>query len=260
MCREYNASLFFLLETYSSGERAKRQASKMGLSDWLIIDSIGQSGGLWCLWDVNVWKVQVIESTDQFAHLLVTWKGTESWFMTAVYANPRHARKQMRWEDLARIAAIIEDAWVVLGDFNSITGAHERKGGAMNFTTRGMWSFCDMIQNCNLLDAGFQGSPFTWKNGRLQQHLDRVLINMLWRMKFQGASVFHLPFFKSDHRAILLQLKSKRKPNKRRRPFRFLAAWLTHKDFPNLMGNSWPRNSPWCVQVKHGQITLCAWN
>lgn len=104
------------------------------------------------------------------------------------------------------------------------------------------------------------GGAFTWKNGKLQQRLDRVLINIQWRIKFQGASVFHLPFFKSDHRAILVQFKSKRITNKGRRPFRFLAAWLTHKDFPKMMSLAWPINSSWCSQVKQIQGSLCSWN
>lgn len=91
---------------------------------------------------------------------------------------------------------------MVLGDFNSIAADHERKGGAPNFAIRSMRNFCSMIQECNLLDASFQGSKFTWKSGRLQQRLDRVLINIEWRLKFQGAAVFHLPYFKSDHRPI----------------------------------------------------------
>lgn len=73
---------------------------------------------------------------------------------------------------------------MVLGDFNSIAANHERKGGAQNFAIRSLGSFCSMIQDCNLLDAGFQGGKFTWKNGRLQQRLDRVLINIQWRLKF----------------------------------------------------------------------------
>lgn len=91
---------------------------------------------------------------------------------------------------------------MVLGDFNSIAADHERKGGAPNFAIRSMRNFCSMIQECNLLDASFQGSKFTWKSGRLQQRLDRVLINIEWRLKFQGAAVFHLPYFKLDHRPI----------------------------------------------------------
>lgn len=94
-----------------------------------------------------------------------------------------------------------------------------------------------------------QGSPFTWRRGDLFQRLDRFLINIQWRLMFQNAVVRHLPFFKSDHHAILVQMNSVRRVNKSRRSFRFLASWLTHDDFPNIMHNSWTRGSLCCSQV-----------
>lgn len=59
---------------------------------------------------------------------------------------------------------------------------------------------------------------------------------------------------------MLVQFKSHRKVNKRRRPFRFLAAWLTHKDFPNLMASAWPINSYRGSQVKLFQASISTWN
>lgn len=50
-----------------------------------------------------------------------------------------------------------------------------------------------------------------------------------------------------------------KKPNKGRRPFRFLVVWLTHKDFPKMLEVAWPTNSIWCSQVKLIQGTLCDW-
>lgn len=260
MRREYESTLIFLLETHSSGVKARKQAHKLGFSGMFIVDSQGQAGGLWCLWDEKVWKVDVVASSDQYVHLKVTWRSNVTWFTTAVYANPRFSRRQALWDDLKMLAESMEEPWMVLGDFNSIAANHERKGGAPNFASRSMRNFCSVIQDCNLLDAGFQGSMFTWKNGRLQQRLDRVLINIEWRLKFQGATVFHLPFYKSDHRALLVKFKSKRKINKRRRPFRFLAAWLTHQDFPVMMNMAWPIDSLWSQQINHLQGSLVNWN
>lgn len=150
----------------------------MGLSGVFIIDLQGQSGGMWCLWNEDNWSISVVNHSDQYIHLKVTWKGTITWFITAVYASPRLARRQALWDDLGKIAEIMDGEWMVLGDFNSITNAHEWKGGAPNFAVRGMRIFSEMIQECNLIDVELQGSPFTWKHGRLHQRLDRVLVNI----------------------------------------------------------------------------------
>lgn len=241
--REYEVSLIFLLETHASGANAQRQAKKTGLSGSFILDSRGQSGGIWCLWDKDKWKIEILESSQQFVHLKVTWKGRISWLCTVVYASTSCTRRQELWEDLSRLASQLNEPWVVLGDFNCIGADHERKGGSTNFSHRGMLQFRNMLQSCNVMDAGFQGSPFTWKHGNLFQRLDRVLMNIQWCIKFQNVAVFHLPFFKSDHRALLVRMSQRNKPNRNRRPFRFMASWFSHETFPLLMLNAWPRGA-----------------
>lgn len=98
--------------------------------------------------------------------------------------SPNYTKRQQLWEDLIRLSDSLNEPWMVLGDFNTIVASHERKGGSSNFSDRSQLSFRNMIDLCDLVDAGFQGSPFTWKHGNLFQWLDRVLINLRWRLKF----------------------------------------------------------------------------
>lgn len=72
--------------------------------------------------------------------------------------------------------------------------------------------------------------------------------------------MFHLPFFKSDHRAVLMQTKKREKSNRNRRPFRFLASWITHENFSSFMARAWPRSAPWCGQLPYFQGSLKVWN
>lgn len=51
---------------------------------------------------------------------------------------------------------------------------------------RDMEEFNATIDGARLTEVNFDGSPFTWINGRLWQRLDRVFINEEW------ASSFHL--------------------------------------------------------------------
>lgn len=48
-----------------------------------------------------------------------------------------------------------------------------------------------------------------------------------------------------------------RRVNKKMRPFRFLASWTTHSDFPRFINQA---GSPWCSPVKTLQEELKTWN
>lgn len=250
--KEYDYSLIFLLETHASGDKALRQAKKTGFGGQFIVDANGHSGGIWCLWDVGYWNVDVINNSNQFVHMKVTWKGSISWLITVVYASTRYVRRQELWENLVDLDIPADDPWVVLGDFNAILAKHERRGGSSNFSVRGMNGFREMVQSCNLLDVGFQGNLF--------QRLDRVFCNLAWRLKFPSAAIIHLPFFKSDHRVVIVRMKKKFAPNRKRRPFRFLASWLHHEDFPHFMSCAWPRAGQWCNQINSLHGALDSWN
>lgn len=176
--KEYDVSIIVLLETHASGISAQRKIKKMGFSGTHVFYSCGQAGGIWCLWDSSNWDMEVLDSNPQMAHLQVAWKGNSKWLLTVVYANPYYVRRQRWWDDLTNISESHDEAWAVLGDFNCILTDSERKGGANLPSNRGRNGFRKTLHGCYLIDAWFQGSPFTWRKGSLFQRLDRVLINM----------------------------------------------------------------------------------
>lgn len=61
------------------------------------------------------------------------------------------------------------------------------------------------INQCEPIDAGFVGDPFTWERGGTKKRLDRMLINLKWRLRFMEVEVHHFPFFKSDHRPLMVK-------------------------------------------------------
>lgn len=173
----------------------------------------------------------------------VQWKKEVPWFLSAIYGAPQYSRRQQLWEDLLGIADSVSGAWALMGDFNCTLNEHERRGGAQVHVHRDSGKFRFILQECELIDAGFQGDPFTWKLDNLEVRLDRCLINLNWRLIFKKAYIQHIPFLKSDHRPIFLCLERKRKVNQRRRPFWFEAAWLTHEGFKNFMDFHWMNGS-----------------
>lgn len=60
------------------------------------------------------------------------------------------------------------------------------------------------MDNCNLLDMGFSGDPYTWVRGNTRKRLDRALSNLEWRLRFTESTITHLPKLKSDHAPLLM--------------------------------------------------------
>lgn len=72
----------------------------------------------------------------------------------------------------------------------------------------------------------------------ISKRLDRALSDCNWRTQFPEAFVENLFKQHSDHCPLLLKCKGV-VPKREARPFRFQAAWLTHKDFLSLVKNAW---------------------
>ncbi|XLU48026.1 hypothetical protein S245_042840 [Arachis hypogaea] len=237
--REFEANFIILLETHVSGDRGNKIREKMGFDGVFVEESRGHSGGIWCLWDTNFWQVIVLHHHVQFVHMQVVGKNSVPWIFTAVYGSPQRGQRKELWSCLNSISQNISSPWCIAGDFNAMLHAHERKGGSLNQIQEACTDFQACVSECGLMDLGFFGWPFTWKQGNLFERLDRGLCNLDWQIAFPDVKVKHLAMMKSDHTPLLFQLASSQPLNRRRKPFRFTAAWLTHSDFGDVVKNNW---------------------
>lgn len=202
-----------------------------------------------CLWDTTRWSVTVEYSTRQLVHLVVSWNNEVPWHVTAVYGSPHRAFRHSLWDDLWDISQNISGPWCAIGDFNAFLHVSEKEGG----TSIKPSSPCRDFHNClvvyGLEDMGFKGCPFTWHRGDLKERLDRAVINLQWRLRFQEASIFYLSHYKSDHVPLWLCFKQPVSRNRGKRPFRFLASWLTHNECKSLVKRSWNLEEDWNWKV-----------
>ncbi|KAI3470716.1 hypothetical protein Pfo_027379, partial [Paulownia fortunei] len=115
--------------------------------------------------------------------------------------------------------------WIIGGDFNAILHLQERTGQNDNRLTS-LNDFGDMITNRGFIDAGYEGSCFTWTNYRVWKRLDIILYSKDWLNLFQTTKVTHLPRIWSDHSPLLISTCFKcirSVPS-----FRFLKMWTRH--------------------------------
>ncbi|KAK3231083.1 hypothetical protein Dsin_002964 [Dipteronia sinensis] len=240
LCGIFHFEILAVLEPRISGSKALRVINKLGFSNSFVVEAEGFSWGIWLLWNENKVKLQVGASSRHSVTALVEVNST-LWILTVVYANPCVTTRRFLWSYLDAIRSCFALPWLVAGDFNEIVSSSEKRGGRFSHPNSG---FSNWIERNELVDLGFIGSKFTWmmKMGigeEIWERLDRALCSMDWRLHFTEAFVRHLPRILSDHCPVLIQLQSNHHPNRYCKPFKFEAMWLKHKDFGELIHNSW---------------------
>ncbi|KAE8722453.1 hypothetical protein F3Y22_tig00013960pilonHSYRG00081 [Hibiscus syriacus] len=125
---------------------------------------------------------------------------------------------------------------VRMGDFNAILRSEERKGGVVGRV--GISKGFGLVDSCALLDIGFHGPPFTWCRGKLQQRLDRCLINSCWLSTYLDSSIIHLDRLGSDHRPVLFRMTCSR-TNLSQKPFTWCRGNLQQRLDRCLVNSCW---------------------
>ena len=143
----------------------------------LIVLSVRRSGGLALLW-----KNEVVVSTQTYSpnHIDVHVSSPlhSLWRLTGVYGHPEERLKSETWCLLRHLQGRKSLPWACLGDFNEILCFDERYGRIPK-PPWPMQDFQTTLLQCGLVDLGFQGYRYTWRNGRhgddsVEQQLDKV--------------------------------------------------------------------------------------
>ncbi|KAJ0488356.1 putative Endonuclease/exonuclease/phosphatase superfamily [Helianthus annuus] len=219
-----------LVQTTKQGEVDVRGLSNLwGNRDfgWDAVSSVGQSGGLLCMWDKGIFEFSSSVKKRNFIIIKGRLKGSNELISVMnVYAPQSIRAKQELWDEISAVMVIEAGLWVVVGDFNAVRFREERRNSdfkpvcARNFNT--------FIHNLGLLEYNMVGNQFTCvrDSGRKLSKIDRVLVCSNFFNKWPEASLRVLHNLHSDHRPLLLSLSSL---NFGHKPFRLFNSWL-HKD------------------------------
>ena len=131
-----------------------------------------------------------------------------------MYGHLEERLKSKTWRLLRHLRARASLPWVCLGDFNEILCSEERNGrnGRIPKLLQPIQDFQSILLHCGLVDLGFQGYRYTWRNGRrgdafVVQQLNRACALEEWRKLYPQTKVFHTSATYSDHDPILLNTK-----------------------------------------------------
>ena len=209
-------------------------------------------------------EVTTLSSTEQEIHATVKVRSSNfSWLLSAIYASPRHAKRQVLWNNLIKVAKLHNMPWVLAGDFNEPIIGKDKYGGRPVSVNRSLM-LKECLDLCNMIDLGFTGPRFTWTKrrdiqGLIQERIDRFFVNPSWCLLYPEARVSHLTRCHSDHCPVLLELQPTVR-NHRVRPFKFQRFWLSDVSFPKVVENVWGRIPGLTEAIDTFQHEATVWN
>ncbi|XP_073137349.1 uncharacterized protein [Henckelia pumila] len=199
------------------------------------------SGHIWVFLADNV-KAECVLDHAQFLHLRVAAPFLPTHvFCSFMYAKCDYTLRRDLWASLLQVKPV-GGPWLVGGDFNVVRDASECLGSSGGRQLP-MDEFNHFVLESALVDAGFEGSSFTWTNKSIWKRLDRVFVSVDWGDHFNSIRVEHLSRTVSDHCPLLVSA-----PVFARRPssFRFQSMWTRHPGFLQTVRLNW--NMPCSLQ------------
>lgn len=123
LLKSHKPQILALLETKTSRMAADSVCKKLGYSNWVRVEAVGFSGGIWILWGDDL-NLEVRFTHPQFVILNVNLD-KKDWNLVIVYASPSASLRKRLWEDLNPKSLNLLNAWIACGDFNAVRSLDE---------------------------------------------------------------------------------------------------------------------------------------
>ncbi|GJY48474.1 RNA-directed DNA polymerase, eukaryota [Tanacetum coccineum] len=204
-------------------------------------DSVGNSGGILCVWDPNSFSKHSVTSSDYFVMVRGAWRSTgQLVLLISIYAPQDVSEKQMLWNFLQWEISKWNGDVVIIGDFNEVRYKSDRFGFVFN--AHGASLFNSFISNSGLVEVKLGGSSFTWchKSASKMSKLDRFTVSESFLNNCPNINAITLERFMSDHRPILLR---ESKVDYGPTPFCFFHHWIEMDGFCKVVEDGWKESS-----------------
>ncbi|GJU36770.1 RNA-directed DNA polymerase, eukaryota [Tanacetum coccineum] len=145
---------------------------------YIASDSVGNSGGLLCVWEKSIFKKSGASVSDNFIALYGTWLPTSTKILIVViYAPQAYTCKRTLWEYISSLINHWDGESIVLGDFNAVRTKDERFG--LVFNPICACNFNQFISSSGLIDVKMDGYTFTWSlpSASKMSKLDQFLVS-----------------------------------------------------------------------------------
>lgn len=160
-------------------------------SHWNFIHNIshGVTARIVVAWDTSCFTITPILVDAQCITCKVQPQSQICFYISVVYGFNRASDRRSLWSALRTLSGSIgNDAWLMLGDFNSVRTQAERVGSG-SFDGPSTLDFSACLEDIDMEDLASKGSWFTWSNRRggmgfIKSRIDRALVNSKWEDQF----------------------------------------------------------------------------
>nr|GEV20284.1 RNA-directed DNA polymerase, eukaryota [Tanacetum cinerariifolium] len=174
----------------------------------IFSEAIGNSGGILCMWDPNVFLKDQHIIFDNFVALYGTWIPDKTKLLiVSVYAPQSVTDKRSLWSFITGLISRWNGESMVMGDFNEVRFERDRLGSVFNVQRAN--EFNSFILNAGLVEIQLEGYSFTWS---------------------------HPPASKMNHRPILLREVT---TDYGATPFRLYHSWFNLHGFEQMVSTAW---------------------
>nr|GEW64643.1 DNA polymerase zeta processivity subunit [Tanacetum cinerariifolium] len=131
--------------------------------DHVFSEAVGNSGGILCTWDSNVFHKEQHIISDNFIALYGTWNPNKAkLLMISIYAPQSATGKRSLWSYITSLITHWNGDCMVMGDFNEVRCMEDRMGPVFN--VQGANEFNNFISNSGLVKVQLEGYSFTWSH------------------------------------------------------------------------------------------------
>lgn len=172
-------------------------------------------------------------------------------------------KRKQTWDFLTSLALIRDAPWLVTGDFNDLSGNHEKEGGPERLEA----SFSDFrtfLSEGDLYDLQHTGECLSWKGTRwtheVKCRLDKSLANSSWSETYPSGRCEYLRFDSSDHRPLITFFDPLRQ--KKRGIFRYDRRLSKNTEVGKIVKDTWLINTQLKVKQKIDKCrtAIIAWS
>ncbi|GJT83577.1 hypothetical protein Tco_1057919 [Tanacetum coccineum] len=111
---------------YNMGRMYQEHGALMVIKEDFRFPSVGNSGGIVCVWDLNMFVKDNVSISDSFVAIRGTWVPTATKLLiVSVYAPQEVSERRLLWEYIGSLIEQWEGACAILGVFNEVVRSRE---------------------------------------------------------------------------------------------------------------------------------------